>query len=48
MKVSSFYPVILTDQVITTTAFYEDHFGCEKVFEADWYVSLKMPGNDMP
>lgn len=44
MKVSSFYPVILTDQVIATAAFYEDHFGFKKMFEADWYISLK---NDM-
>lgn len=48
MRVSSFYPVILTDQVSSTAAFYEDHFGFEKVFEADWYISLKMHGNDTP
>jgi catechol 2,3-dioxygenase-like lactoylglutathione lyase family enzyme len=48
MKVSSCYPVILTDQVIPTAAFYEDHFGFQKMFEADWYISLKMPGNDIP
>ncbi|UUZ92146.1 VOC family protein [Paenibacillus sp. P25] len=48
MKVSSFYPVILTDQVVATAAFYTEHFGFEKVFEADWYVSLKMSGKDSP
>ncbi|MDP4097281.1 glyoxalase/bleomycin resistance/extradiol dioxygenase family protein [Paenibacillus sp. P96] len=48
MKVSSFYPVILTDQVVGTAAFYVEHFGFEKVFEADWYVSLKMSGNNIP
>ncbi|QTH42972.1 VOC family protein [Cohnella sp. LGH] len=48
MKASSFYPVILTDQVSATAAFYEAHFGFEKVFEADWYVSLKLTGNDVP
>lgn len=45
MKVSSFYPVVLTEQVASTAQFYMEHFGFEKVFEADWYVSLKMPGN---
>ncbi|MFC5404827.1 VOC family protein [Cohnella soli] len=48
MRVSSFYPVILTEQVAATAAFYVEHFGFEKVFEADWYVSLKMSGSDIP
>ena len=48
MKASSFYPVILTQQVVATADFYMEHFGFEKVFEADWYVSLKMSGNDIP
>lgn len=48
MKVSSFYPVVLTEQVASTAVFYTEHFGFEKVFEADWYVSLRMPGNDIP
>lgn len=48
MKVSSFYPVVLTEQVATTAAFYTAHFGFEKVFEADWYVSLKLSGNGIP
>ncbi|CAG7646800.1 hypothetical protein PAESOLCIP111_05243 [Paenibacillus solanacearum] len=47
MKISSFYPVILTDQVLVTAAFYIEHFGFEKVFEADWYISLKRIENDM-
>ncbi|SDC12470.1 Catechol 2,3-dioxygenase [Paenibacillus sp. UNCCL117] len=48
MKVSSFYPVILTDQVDSTAAFYVKHFGFEKVFDGEWYVSLKMSGADQP
>lgn len=44
MKPSSFYPVILTERVAETAAFYVEHFGFEKVFEADWYVSLKLAG----
>lgn len=41
MKVNSFYPVIMTNDVERTTAFYQKHFGFSIVFEADWYVSLK-------
>lgn len=44
MKPSSFYPVILTERVAETAVFYVEHFGFEKVFEADWYVSLKLAG----
>src|SRR5690606_24146931 len=46
MKISSFYPVILTEQVAATATFYTEHFGFETAFEADWYVSLKMPAKD--
>lgn len=49
MKVSSFYPVVLTEKVTQTTDFYVKHFGFEKVFEADWYVSLKLSeDNEIP
>lgn len=41
MKATSFYPVIMTDQVAATAQFYIEHFGFEAVFEADWYVSLQ-------
>ncbi|NEN81912.1 VOC family protein [Paenibacillus elgii] len=42
MKTNSFYPVILTEQVAVSASFYKTHFGFEAVYEADWYVSLKM------
>lgn len=48
VKVSSFYTVVLTDQVATTAEFYMEHFEFKKVFEADWYVSLIMSGNEIP
>ncbi|GGD78169.1 VOC family protein [Paenibacillus nasutitermitis] len=48
MKVNSFYPVILTEQVAVTSAFYREHFGFEPVFETDWYVSLKMTSSVLP
>ncbi|MDY7223251.1 VOC family protein [Halalkalibacterium halodurans] len=41
MKVSSFYPVLMTDRVKETGAFYKQHFGFSVLFEADWYISLK-------
>ncbi|RIX49372.1 glyoxalase/bleomycin resistance/extradiol dioxygenase family protein [Paenibacillus nanensis] len=43
MKTSSFYPVILTEQVGASAEFYRQYFGFETVFEADWYVSLRLP-----
>ncbi|MCP1311930.1 VOC family protein [Paenibacillus tyrfis] len=42
MKTNSFYPVILTEQVAASAAFYKTLFGFEAVYESDWYVSLKM------
>lgn len=44
MTVTSIYPVICTDRVAETHAFYTQHFGFEAVFDADWYVSLSRPG----
>lgn len=46
MKTNSFYPVIMTDRVQATSAFYTEHFGFEQVFEAEWYVSLKAGSGD--
>jgi catechol 2,3-dioxygenase-like lactoylglutathione lyase family enzyme len=42
MIVNSFYPVIMTQNITTSTEFYTQYFGFDKVFEAQWYVSLKM------
>ncbi|MHB2264200.1 VOC family protein [Aliihoeflea sp. PC F10.4] len=41
MKVTSYYPVIMTGDVAGTTAFYVRHFRFKPVFESDWYVHLK-------
>lgn len=41
MKITSFYPVIMTGDVGKTTVFYVNHFGFRPVFEADWYVHLQ-------
>lgn len=38
---SSFYPVLMSEDVAQASRFYTDHLGFEIVFESDWYVSLK-------
>ncbi len=41
MKVTSYYPVIMTEQVAETAAFYIEHFGFQENFASDWYVHLQ-------
>ena len=41
MKTSSYYPVIMTNKVADTVAFYRDHFNFAPTFESDWYVHLQ-------
>jgi catechol 2,3-dioxygenase-like lactoylglutathione lyase family enzyme len=41
MRFNSFYPVIMTHDVVGSKAFYLEHFNFEVTFETDWYVSLK-------
>jgi catechol 2,3-dioxygenase-like lactoylglutathione lyase family enzyme len=41
MKITSYYPVIMTDAVAATSAFYTAHFGFEETFSSDWYVHLR-------
>ncbi len=41
MKVTSYYPVILTADVAGTSAFYQLHFRFQPLFQADWYVHLQ-------
>ncbi|MEO0829211.1 MAG: VOC family protein [Pseudomonadota bacterium] len=43
MKCTQFYPVVMTDRVAETAAFYCQHFGFHAVFEADWYMHLQSP-----
>ncbi|RBM11812.1 VOC family protein [Streptomyces sp. PT12] len=38
---TSFYPVICTQNLRESLAFYTELLGFEKTFEADWYVSLR-------
>ena len=44
MEISSLYPVICTDKLVETKAFYLDHFPFETTFETDWYASLRLGG----
>lgn len=41
MKSTSYYPVIMTDNVSGTAAFYKQHFAFEAQFNSDWYVHLQ-------
>ena len=41
MKSTSYYPVIMTDDVAGTAAFYCTHFRFRPLFESDWYVHLQ-------
>ena len=43
MQLTQFYPVVQTDDVATTTAFFEDNFGFSRAFDSDWYVHLQNP-----
>ena len=41
MKTTSYYPVLMVEDVAATAAFYRRHFEFEPLFEADWYVHLR-------
>lgn len=41
MKTTSYYPVLMTDDVAGTVAFYVEHFEFRPLFESDWYVHLQ-------
>ncbi len=41
MKSNEYYPVIMTQDVRATSAFYQDHFRFEEKFATDWYIHLQ-------
>lgn len=41
MRLTSFYPVLMSRDVGARAAFYGQHFGFKPVFEAAWYVHLQ-------
>jgi len=42
VKVTSYYPVVMTRDVDGTAAFYQQHFGFRPLFASDWYVHLQL------
>ncbi|WDR02966.1 VOC family protein [Devosia algicola] len=46
MKITSYYPVIMTNDVAGTVAFYERHLRFTPPFSSDWYVHLQSMDND--
>jgi uncharacterized glyoxalase superfamily protein PhnB len=41
MKTTSYYPVLMTDDVSGTAAFYVEHFSFKPLFESEWYAHLQ-------
>ncbi len=41
MRITQYYPVIQSEEVVGTADFYRNHFCFRTVFEADWYVHLQ-------
>jgi len=41
MNITSFYPVLMVDDVAASAHFYREVLGFHTTFEADWYVSLR-------
>lgn len=41
MRITSYYPVIMTADVVGTTAFYVEHLDFRPLFTSDWYVHLQ-------
>ena len=41
MKITSYHPVLLVDDVAAAAAFYVTHFGFKPLFESDWYIHLQ-------
>ena len=45
MKITQYYPVLMTDRVEPTAQFYERHFRFARQFSSDWYVHLQSADN---
>lgn len=41
MRITSWYPVIMTGDVAATVAFYVEHLDFRPLFTSDWYVHLQ-------
>jgi catechol 2,3-dioxygenase-like lactoylglutathione lyase family enzyme len=40
MRLQTFYPIVVTEQLTACRDFYRRWFGLEVVFEASWFVLL--------
>ena len=47
MRITSFYPVLMVDDVAAAARFYREELGFETAFEADWYVSLRFDAGEL-
>lgn len=47
MSITSFYPVLMVDDVAASADFYRDVLGFRVTFETDWYVSLRCDGGEL-
>ncbi|WP_243230647.1 VOC family protein [Microbacterium sp. CIAB417] len=47
MEVTSFYPVLMVDDVPASARFYREVLGFETAFETNWYVSLRFAGGEL-
>ncbi len=41
MKITSYYPVVMTGDVAGSAQFYQTYFGFVPLFASDWYVHLQ-------
>lgn len=42
MSSTSFYPVLMSDDVASTATFYQRALGFETTYDSEWYVSLRL------
>ena len=42
MSVTSFYPVLMSNNVAAAANFYRSELGFETTYDSDWYVSLRL------
>ncbi|MFD2796084.1 VOC family protein [Promicromonospora vindobonensis] len=42
MTVTSFYPVLMSQDVAAAAAFYREGLGFATTYDSDWYVSLRL------
>ncbi|AEQ50427.1 VOC family protein [Pelagibacterium halotolerans] len=45
MRPTSFYPVVMTENVPSSAAFYIENFDFRALFDSDWYVHLQSNAN---